>query len=195
MPAVVVSTAIPSPFTNPETRTMRRPVLRESPSLVGNSESRTWRRGDSAETRSRQSTISHGRSRPRKSSRSRETGMPGKAWVTAHSAVAGESPTRTVLRICGQRQRNGHQGNQSPEPHGDYFTPDRRCMLSLKTMSLENQLRNSNRHTRQSSDRHPLMRSLICLRLRLCSSACLASSTTSSSPAKRSAIIWSSLSW
>jgi len=43
-------------------------------------------------------------------------------------------------------------------------------------------------HTRQLSARQLLIRSLICLRLRLCSRACLASSTTSSSAAKRSAI-------
>ncbi len=49
-------------------------------------------------------------------------------------------------------------------------------------------------HTRQVSGRQLLIRSLICLRFRLCSRACLASSTTSSSAAKRSAINWSSVS-
>ena len=41
-------------------------------------------------------------------------------------------------------------------------------------------------HTRQLSARQFLIRSLICLRFRLCSSACLASSTTSSSAANAS---------
>ncbi len=43
-------------------------------------------------------------------------------------------------------------------------------------------------HTRQLSARQFLMRSLICLRLKFSSRACLASSTTSSSEAKRRAI-------
>ena len=48
-------------------------------------------------------------------------------------------------------------------------------------------------HTRQVSARQSLIRSLICLRFRLCSSACLANSTTSSSAAKRRPMSWSSL--
>jgi hypothetical protein len=53
-----------------------------------------------------------------------------------------ENPcTRTVLRICRQRQRNGHQTNGNPEHHQLYFTPDRFRRFFEKSISPANRLR------------------------------------------------------
>lgn len=108
------------------------------------------------------------------SQRMREDSLPPKAAARRKTAAGPSNAPRSRAWHPARLQRTRMDGATGKNRFFDGATP---CWG----------------YTRQWSGRQSLMRSFICLRFRLCSSACLASSTTSSSAAKRRPINWSSL--